>query len=85
MREVGNGRSLGAYGRNYYSRHDYEAVDSAAANTLMDDLRARFDSLPGQSFGPLVVEMADEFAYDDPVDGSRPTGQGIRVGFTSDG
>ena len=73
------------YGRNYYSRHDYEAVDSAAANQLMEDLRAQFDSLPGQSFGPLTVEMADEFAYDDPVDGSRSTGQGIRVGFTSGG
>ena len=25
--------------------------------------------------------MADEFAYDDPVDGSRSTGQGIRIVF----
>ncbi|WP_299909620.1 alpha-D-glucose phosphate-specific phosphoglucomutase [uncultured Paracoccus sp.] len=73
------------YGRNYYSRHDYEAVDSAAANGLMADLRARFATLPGESFGPLTVATADEFAYDDPVDGSRSTGQGIRIGFTSGG
>lgn len=73
------------YGRNYYSRHDYEAVDTGAANQLMDDMRAAFDTLPGQSFGPLTVESAEEFAYDDPVDGSRSTGQGIMVGFTSGG
>lgn len=73
------------YGRNYYSRHDYEAVDTGAANQLMDDMRAAFDTLPGQSFGPLTVGSAEEFAYDDPVDGSRSTGQGIMVGFTSGG
>ncbi|MBC9247600.1 alpha-D-glucose phosphate-specific phosphoglucomutase [Paracoccus sp. 11-3] len=73
------------YGRNYYSRHDYEAVDTAAANQVMDDMRAAFATLPGQSFGPLTVESAEEFAYDDPVDGSRSTGQGIMVGFTSGG
>ncbi|MCR8547272.1 alpha-D-glucose phosphate-specific phosphoglucomutase [Salipiger sp. P9] len=69
------------YGRNYYSRHDYEAVDTEAANGLMDHVRSQLASLPGQSFGPLTVESADEFAYDDPVDGSRSEGQGLRVGF----
>ncbi|MDB6180720.1 alpha-D-glucose phosphate-specific phosphoglucomutase [Paracoccus fistulariae] len=73
------------YGRNYYSRHDYEAVDSAVANQLVDDLRASLDNLPGKNFGPLTVASAEEFAYDDPVDGSRSTGQGIMVGFTSGG
>lgn len=73
------------YGRNYYSRHDYEAVDADAANALMADLRASFADLPGQSFGPLTVATADEFAYHDPVDGSRSVGQGIRIGFTSGG
>ena len=67
------------YGRTYYSRHDYEAVDSDVANTLMDDLRDRLDSLPGQDFAGLTVETADEFAYDDPVDGSRSEGQGLRI------
>jgi len=67
------------YGRNYYSRHDYEAVDAEAAQKLVDDLRDRLDSLPGQDFAGLTVETADEFAYDDPVDGSRSEGQGVRI------
>ncbi len=68
-----------AYGRNYYSRHDYEAVDSDAANALVAGLRDRLGDLPGQSVAGLKVDAADEFAYDDPVDGSRSAGQGIRV------
>lgn len=69
------------YGRNYYSRHDYEAVDSEAANGLMDALRGQLDGLPGQVVSGLTVEAADEFAYHDPVDGSVSTGQGIRIQF----
>ncbi|MFC3526560.1 alpha-D-glucose phosphate-specific phosphoglucomutase [Paracoccus mangrovi] len=67
------------YGRNYYSRHDYEAVDSAAANGLVDALRARLGDLPGQTVAGLRIEAADEFAYDDPVDGSHSAAQGLRV------
>ena len=70
-----------AYGRNYYSRHDYEAVDAGKANEMMDALRAKFASLPGQTFPAGTVKTADEFAYDDPVDGSRSEGQGIRIVF----
>jgi len=69
------------FGRNYYSRHDYEAVDADKANALMDELRGKLDSLPGREFSGLTVETADEFAYDDPVDGSRAEKQGIRIGF----
>ena len=69
------------YGRNYYSRHDYEAVESEKAEGLMQALRDRLATLPGQSFAGMIVESADEFAYDDPVDGSRSEGQGIRVNF----
>lgn len=69
------------YGRDYYTRHDYEGVDKAAAEELMDDLRARLDSLPGQSFSGLTVSAADDFAYEDPVDGSTARKQGIRVFF----
>tara|TARA_R110002020_G_scaffold10364_2_gene39924 strand:- start:14328 stop:15956 length:1629 start_codon:yes stop_codon:yes gene_type:complete len=69
------------YGRNYYSRHDYEEVDTDAANGLMDALRDKLASLPGQSFGDLKVEAADDFAYTDPIDGSVSTKQGIRVLF----
>ena len=74
-----------AYGRNYYSRHDYEDVDSAKANTLYDGLRDKLQSLPGQSFGPLTILSADEFAYDDPVDGSHSAAQGLRIGFHGGG
>ncbi|MEL6799564.1 MAG: alpha-D-glucose phosphate-specific phosphoglucomutase [Pseudomonadota bacterium] len=69
------------YGRNYYSRHDYEAVDAAKANAMMDGVRAKLADLPGESFQGLTVAEADEFAYDDPVDGSRSEGQGLRVSF----
>jgi phosphoglucomutase len=65
------------YGRNYYSRHDYEEVDSDAANKLMSDLRAKLSKLktePG-------VKDADDFAYNDPVDGSVSANQGIRILF----
>ncbi|CCF20478.1 Phosphoglucomutase [Pseudorhizobium banfieldiae] len=69
------------YGRNFYSRHDYEEVDTDAANGLMDALRGKLSSLPGQSFGDLKVEAADDFSYTDPIDGSISTRQGIRILF----
>ncbi|MCJ8521326.1 phosphoglucomutase [Pseudorhizobium tarimense] len=69
------------YGRNYYSRHDYEEVDTDAAKALMDALREKLPSLPGQSFGALKVETADDFSYTDPIDGSVSTKQGIRILF----
>ena len=65
------------YGRNYYSRHDYEEVDAEAANGLMKALREQLPSLVGQH----GISMADDFSYDDPVDGSRTTHQGIRLIF----
>ena len=70
-----------AFGRNYYSRHDYEEVATDAANALMDNLRAQLDTLPGRSFGALRVREADDFAYHDPVDGSVSKNQGIRILF----
>ena len=70
------------YGRNYYTRHDYEEVDAAAADGLMSDLRARLATLPGTVINGLTVERADDFAYTDPVDGSVTTKQGLRVFFT---
>jgi phosphoglucomutase len=69
------------YGRNYYARHDYEAVESSKADALMQDLRASLASLPGKAFGSLVVETADDFNYTDPVDGSVSKAQGVRVLF----
>jgi phosphoglucomutase len=69
------------FGRNYYSRHDYEAVDAGLAEGIMDDLRARLSDLPGTTAGGLTVSAADEFGYTDPVDGSKAAGQGLRVWF----
>ncbi|MBK8907190.1 MAG: alpha-D-glucose phosphate-specific phosphoglucomutase [Rhodospirillales bacterium] len=69
------------YGRNYYSRHDYEGVDVDAANGLMDRLREQTSTLAGKRLGAYEVAFADDFSYTDPVDGSVSTQQGIRVGF----
>jgi phosphoglucomutase len=66
-----------SYGRNYYARHDYEEVEAEGANRLMDELRARLPSLPGTQ----SIRTADDFAYDDPVDGSHSGKQGIRILF----
>jgi len=69
------------FGRNYYARHDYEGVDSAAADALIAELRAALATLPGRAFGPLTVVDADDFAYRDPTDASVSAHQGIRVLF----
>jgi len=70
------------YGRNYYTRHDYEGVESDRANTLMEQLRASIPTLKGKQLGPYEVEYSDDFSYTDPVDGSVSQKQGIRIGFT---
>jgi phosphoglucomutase len=73
------------YGRNYYSRHDYEAVDSTAANGLVADLTKRLPDLAGQTFGACTVTSADEFSYHDPVDGTVSHNQGLRINFEGGG
>ena len=72
------------YGRNYYSRHDYEGIESDKANTLMENLHSLLPSLPGKQYGQYDVKYADDFSYTDPIDGSISRKQGIRIGF-SDG
>jgi len=69
----------GKFGRNVYSRHDYEGIDTVAANGLMDHLRGL--SLKGQKLGAYRIDAADDFAYTDPVDGSVSTRQGVRLLF----
>lgn len=69
------------FGRNYYSRHDYEGVDSTAANALMAQLRASLATLPGRTIQGATIASADDFAYTDPVDGSVSSAQGIRIGL----
>jgi phosphoglucomutase len=70
------------FGRNYYTRYDYEGIDSSAANTLILHLKKRLTELPGSELDGHSVDYADNFAYTDPVDGSRSENQGIRIGFT---
>lgn len=71
------------YGRNYYSRHDYEEVESEAANKLMANLQEKVKTLKGKEFNGYKVSYSDDFRYEDPVDGSVSEHQGIRIGFTN--
>ncbi len=70
------------YGQNYYSRHDYEGVESDRANTLINNLRQALPTLKGKQFHQYQVDYADDFSYTDPVDGSTSQNQGTRIGFT---
>jgi phosphoglucomutase len=69
------------FGRDYYARHDYVEIDTAAAEGVMEHVRGQLPRLAGQTFGGLTVERADEFTYEDPVDGSIAKGQGLRIFF----
>ena len=68
-----------SHGRNYYSRHDYEEVELAAANGLMAHLREQIPILPGRRLAGGTVRTADDFSYHDPVDGSVSLHGGIRI------
>lgn len=69
------------FGRDYYSRHDYEGVDKAAAEALMAALRDKLPELPGTPINGMTVTAADDFSYTDPVDGSTSAKQGVRIVF----
>jgi phosphoglucomutase len=69
------------FGRDFYTRHDYEGIDSAIGDGILQHLRDQLPLLPGQSLAGQVVSVADDFAYTDPVDGSRSEKQGLRVIF----
>lgn len=70
------------YGRNFYSRHDYEGIPAAAAEGLIEHMRKSFDRFKGQTWGDYRVSLCDDFSYTDPVDHSTSKGQGIRIIFT---
>jgi phosphoglucomutase len=72
------------FGRDYYSRHDYEDVSVAAGEAVMGSLRARLAVLPGTTFAGRTILAADDFAFTDPVDGSTATAQGIRLMLDGD-
>jgi phosphoglucomutase len=69
------------YGRNYYSRHDYEEVNADKAQALIDRLRRSLPTLPEQIVNGAEIAAADDFFYHDPVDGSESRNQGIRILF----
>lgn len=70
------------FGRNVYSRHDYEAIPSEAANDVMAHIKSQFATLPGSHYGHYEVASCDEFSYHDPIDGSVSRQQGTRILFT---
>lgn len=70
------------YGRNVYSRHDYESIPTEAANSVITHIKSQFITLPGQAFGRYTVSTCDDFSYLDPIDGSVSNNQGIRILFT---
>jgi phosphoglucomutase len=74
-------RHWARFGRNVYSRHDYEALPTEVANGVMQHLKDSFAGLPGKKFGSYTVKNCDDFSYTDPVDGSISRGQGIRILF----
>ncbi|MDQ3696429.1 MAG: alpha-D-glucose phosphate-specific phosphoglucomutase [Gemmatimonadota bacterium] len=67
------------FGRNYYTRHDYEEIPAAAAREIMENVRARIATLRGTALADDRIALADDFAYRDPVDGSVSGGQGLRI------
>jgi phosphoglucomutase len=69
------------FGRNYYSRHDFEAIASDKADAMMAALRGSLAGLAGTQLEGLTVQAADDFAYTDPVDGSVSKAQGVRIMF----
>ncbi|MCK4675452.1 MAG: alpha-D-glucose phosphate-specific phosphoglucomutase [Gammaproteobacteria bacterium] len=71
------------YGRDVYTRHDYEGVSTEGANALMQQLRSRTDELSGQDFAEYTVELCDDFSYTDAVDNSTSSHQGIRILFSN--
>jgi len=70
------------YGRNYYTRHDYEEIPTDKANQLIERLQQQLPQLAGQELNGHTVDYADNFSYHDPIDNSISEKQGIRIGFT---
>lgn len=73
------------YGRDYFTRHDYEAVDSTNAQTMISQLKAKIPTLAGQVVAGISIDSADDFQYIDPVDNSKTTEQGVRVYLNNGG
>ncbi len=72
------------YGRDYYTRHDYEEVSTSSGEAVMHSLRDRLGTLPGFLVSGRTILAADDFAFTDPIDGSQATAQGIRILLSGD-
>jgi phosphoglucomutase len=70
------------YGRNVYSRYDYEGLPNEVAQGVMNHIQSNFSSLSGTSFGKYTIKFCDDFSYTDPIDGSISSKQGVRIIFT---
>ena len=69
------------YGRNVYSRHDYENIPSEVANSVIEHVRENFGAMMGKVYGRYTIKKCDDFSYTDPIDGSVSTKQGLRLLF----
>ncbi len=81
------------YGRNFFTRYDYENCESEPCNQMMSELQQFVDEpanvgrkFNGQGSGgatkEYTVSKIDNFSYADPVDRLVATNQGIRIFFT---
>lgn len=70
------------YGRNYYCRYDYEGVSSESASTMMKNLIEKLPTLKGTEMKGMKFESAENFEYNDPVDKSVSSNQGVQICFT---
>lgn len=69
------------YGRTYYTRHDYEEIDLEAAKLMMTHIESQFPQLVGKNLCNSIIIKADNFSYNDPIDGSESHNQGLRIIF----
>ncbi|KAI8365501.1 hypothetical protein EDC96DRAFT_509923 [Choanephora cucurbitarum] len=71
------------YGRNFFSRYDYEEVDGQGADEMVKRLRDMIEKkeLENKTVGQFTIDKADDFEYLDPIDGSVSKKQGIRIIF----
>lgn len=77
------------YGRNFYTRHDYEGISLEDGNAIMAHLRDLVadktgleKSISGLGYSPFALAVCDDFTYSDPIDNSVAKAQGIRLVFT---
>lgn len=71
------------FGRDLFTRHDYEGIDAQDAHKMMAALNSALSNLQGQQFGAFVIKQADQFSYIDPVEGTLSSNQGIRILFSN--